>query len=195
MLHGALLRSPVAAGRIVRIDTAAAAAMPGVRAILTAADVPVVTAGVLIADQPVLARDVVRYAGEPLAAVAADTPAQAARAAQAITVALEPLDVVELETALQARGLHHDRYAGAFEGEHHPNLAWETVLTAGDVELALAEADVVVEHVFHTRASTRRRSSRTARSPASTAAGSSSTRRRRRRSSSGAASPPCSSCA
>ena len=150
MLHGALLRSPVAAGRIVHIDTAAAAAMPGVRAILTAADVPAVTAGVLIADQPVLARDVVRYAGEPLAAVAADTPAQAARAAQAIEVAFEPLDVVELETALEARGLHHERYAGTFEGEHHPNLAWETVLAAGDVERALAEADVVVEDVFHT---------------------------------------------
>src|SRR5262249_14681875 len=132
----------------VRLDTAAAAALPGVRAILTAADVPAVTAGVLIADQPVLARGVVRYAGEPLAAVAAETPEQAARAAQAIDVALEPLDGVELETALQARALHDEESPGALEGQRHPNLAWETVLAAGDVDGALAEADVVVEEVF-----------------------------------------------
>ncbi len=143
MLHGAVLRSPSPAARIVRIDVAAAAALPGVRAIVTARDVPETVAGVLVADQPLLARDVVRYAGEPLAAVAADTLRQAVQAAHAIEVELEPLDVVELEQAL-ADGVRAVHQARGDEGSH-PNLAWETVLDAGAVERALADSAVVVE--------------------------------------------------
>ena len=151
MLHGAVLRAALPAARVLQIDTSKAASIPGVRAVLTARDAPTTRAGVLVADQPLFAADVVRYAGEPLAAVAADTPAQAARAVHAITVELEPFTVVELEHALaaDARAVHEapHTYAGAFDGVH-PNLAWETVLDVGDVERGLAAADIVVEDEF-----------------------------------------------
>src|SRR5260363_161438 len=69
MLHAAVLRASVPAGRIIRLDTSRAARMPGVRAIVTAADAPGMI-GIGIADHPLFARDVIRYDGEPLAAVA-----------------------------------------------------------------------------------------------------------------------------
>src|SRR6202795_3457376 len=73
MLFGATLRSPHPHAQIVSIDTSAAAAAPGVAAVLTHADVPgKPTFGLDVQDQPVLARDVVRYAGEAVAIVAAD---------------------------------------------------------------------------------------------------------------------------
>jgi CO/xanthine dehydrogenase Mo-binding subunit len=89
-LFGKILRSPVAAGTIVRLDTTRARAMPGVRAIVTAADVPPVLAGWIIRDTPMFASAVVRYIGEPIAAVAADTLDQARRALDAIKLEIEP---------------------------------------------------------------------------------------------------------
>jgi CO/xanthine dehydrogenase Mo-binding subunit len=156
MLHGAVLRSPVPAARISRIDTTSAAALPGVRTILTSEDVPETRAGAIISDQAIFAGDIVRYAGEPIAAVAADTPEQAAAAAAAIDLELEPLPAVELLNVLdpRTRSVHEDArgYLGAFEpdGDRHPNLAWETVLELGDAEQAFASASVVVEDEFRT---------------------------------------------
>ncbi len=156
MLHGAVLRSPMPAARISTIDTTAAAALPGVRTILTSEDVPATRAGAIISDQAIFAGDIVRYAGEPIAAVAADTPEQAAAAAAAIDLELEPINAVDLPNALdpRARAVHEDPrgYVGVFEpdGDRHPNLAWETVLETGDVEHALASAAVVVEDEFRT---------------------------------------------
>ena len=73
MLWGATLRSPHPHARIVSIDTTAALTAPGVVAVLTHADVPgKTTFGLDVQDQPVLAIDVVRYAGEAVAVVAAD---------------------------------------------------------------------------------------------------------------------------
>src|SRR5262247_3956703 len=82
MLHGRIVRSPYASARIARIDTAAAAALPGVAAVLTHRDVPrnelrmelpgrmaEATAGAVRATQPVLASDRVRFQGEPVAAI------------------------------------------------------------------------------------------------------------------------------
>src|ERR1700734_4399961 len=77
MLHGRLLRSPVPAGCIVRVDTKKAQAMPGVRAVVTAKDVPAVLAGWVLRDTPMFASKLVRYVGEPIAGVAADTLDQA----------------------------------------------------------------------------------------------------------------------
>ena len=84
MLHGAILRSPVAAGSITRLDVAAARRMPGVRAVATASDAPEVLAGWVLLDTPLFARGQVRYAGEPVAAVAADTP-EVKRAAKKVS--------------------------------------------------------------------------------------------------------------
>jgi xanthine dehydrogenase D subunit len=110
MLWGRVLRSPHAAARIVAIDTAAAERLPGVRAVVTAADVPgAATFGLEHRDQPVFASDVVRYHGEPVAAVAADDPETARRACEAISVTyarLEPL--LDPELAFDAPPIHPD---------------------------------------------------------------------------------------
>ncbi|MFM2180824.1 MAG: hypothetical protein RIR54_118, partial [Actinomycetota bacterium] len=87
MLWGATLRSPHPHARIRSIDVSAALAINGVSAVITADDVPgKLTYGLIASDQPVFARDVVRYAGEPVAAVAADHPETARRALAAIKV-------------------------------------------------------------------------------------------------------------
>ena len=92
MLWGATLRSPHPHARIVRIDTTPALAVPGVSVVVTADDVPgQLTYGLITEDQPVFARDVVRYMGEPVAAVAADHPETCRRALAAIVVEYEVL--------------------------------------------------------------------------------------------------------
>jgi len=103
MLHGATLRSPHPHARIVSIDIAAATAAPGVRAVLTHADVPgKKTFGLDVQDQPVLAIDVVRYAGEPVAIVAAEDPELARAALKQIDVNYEVLTpVTDMERALE----------------------------------------------------------------------------------------------
>ena len=108
MLHGATTRSPHPHARILRVDTTAAAALPGVHAVLTIADVPGDRLlGLTLRDEPVLADGVVRYAGEPVAVVAADDPVLAARAAAAVRVDYAPLPAVtDPEAALTAPPLH-----------------------------------------------------------------------------------------
>ncbi len=95
MLWGQTLRSPHPAARIVAVDTSAALRPPGVSAVVTAEDLPgAVNYGLDRRDQPVFATGVVRYVGEPVAAVAADHPDTARRACAAIAVEyqlLEPL--------------------------------------------------------------------------------------------------------
>jgi xanthine dehydrogenase D subunit len=93
MLWGATLRSPHPHARIRSVDTRAAAAMPGVHAVLTHEDVPGAKyVGQDEPDQPVLAIDVVRHQGEPVALVAADHPETARRALAAIAVDYEVLE-------------------------------------------------------------------------------------------------------
>jgi xanthine dehydrogenase D subunit len=110
MLFGATLRSPHAAARIRSIDVTAARAIPGVRAVLTHADVPGdPLVGSVLPDQPVLAIDRVRHHGEPVAIVAADDPATARRAAAAIMVDYAPeapLTTVDAALAPGAPALH-----------------------------------------------------------------------------------------
>jgi xanthine dehydrogenase D subunit len=92
MRWGATLRSPHPYARIVRIDPSPAWKVPGVDAVITAADVPgLLTYGLIAQDQPVFATDVVRYVGEPVAAVAADHPETCRRALAAIVVEYEVL--------------------------------------------------------------------------------------------------------
>src|SRR5205823_677899 len=102
MLWGATLRSPHPHARIVSIDTTAALTAPGVFAVLTHADVPgKKTFGLDVQDQPVLATDVVRYAGEAVAIVAAEDPELARAALKKIIVKYEVLTpVTDMERAL-----------------------------------------------------------------------------------------------
>ncbi len=101
-LWGATLRSPHPYARIVAIDVSPAWKVAGVEAIITADDVPGhPTYGLISDDQPVFARDVVRYVGEPIAAVAADSPETCRRALAAIVVTYEALDpLVDAERAI-----------------------------------------------------------------------------------------------
>ena len=95
MLWGATLRSPHAHARIISIDTTEAWKISGVEAIITADDVPgSPTYGLISQDQPVFARDVVRYMGEPIAAVAADHPETCRRALAAIKIVFEELPIL-----------------------------------------------------------------------------------------------------
>lgn len=99
-----VVRSPYAHGRVARIDTSAAAAMPGVRLVLTGAEVshiesiplrlPFDGLGLEQALQPVLAQERVRYVGEPVALVLAEDPYLAEDAAEMVVVDIEPMDAV-----------------------------------------------------------------------------------------------------
>ena len=92
-LWGATLRSPHPHARIVSIDVSPAWRISGVETIITADDVPgQPTYGLISQDQPVFARDVVRYVGEPIAAIAADHPETCRRALAAIVVEYEVLE-------------------------------------------------------------------------------------------------------
>jgi xanthine dehydrogenase D subunit len=92
MLWGATLRSPHPYARIISIDTTAAWKIAGVETIITHEDVPgQLTYGLISSDQPVFAKDFVRYMGEPIAAVAADHPETCRRALAAIVVEYEVL--------------------------------------------------------------------------------------------------------
>jgi xanthine dehydrogenase D subunit len=110
MLWGRTLRSPHPSARIRSIDTAKAEAMPGVAAVLTAADVPgAATFGLEHREQPVFASDVVRFQGEAIAAVAAEHPEQALRAILAIEVDYEILEpLTDPERARDAAPVHPD---------------------------------------------------------------------------------------
>ncbi|SEE15381.1 xanthine dehydrogenase family protein molybdopterin-binding subunit [Bradyrhizobium erythrophlei] len=154
MLHAAVLRAGVPAGRIIRLDTSRAARMPGVRAIVTAADAPGMI-GIGIADHPLFARDVIRYDGEPLAAVAAATLTQAQAALAAIDVEIEPFPAVLTMADALASGaplVHPDwrSYEVLLEGSARGgNVAWEATVVRGDVDAAFARPDVeIVESCF-----------------------------------------------
>lgn len=110
MLWAHILRSPYPHALIKSIDIAPALAIPGVVTVLTADDVPGNRLfGSERADQPVFAADVVRFHGEPIAAVAADHPVVARRAAEAVRVSYEPLQpLLDAEAAIGARPIHPD---------------------------------------------------------------------------------------
>ena len=155
MLHGKVLRSREVHARIVRIDTARAAKVGGVRAVLTAADVPDVRYGGSVKDEEVFARDRVRFAGQPLAAVAATSPEGAAAALEAIEVVLEPLPAIFDVAAALAPGaaLVHEGWASytALPILHRDgNVCNRARIVVGDVERGFAEADRIFEHRFTT---------------------------------------------
>jgi CO/xanthine dehydrogenase Mo-binding subunit/aerobic-type carbon monoxide dehydrogenase small subunit (CoxS/CutS family) len=147
MLHVQVLRSPHAHARIVSIDTAAAEAMDGVEGVITCADVPGVDGfGVFVNDQPIMARGKVRYVGEAIAAVAAEDPLVAARAAAAIKVVYDALPAVfDPDDAMRPGAPAVHDYAPDNITKHIP-------IRVGDVEKGFAESDLVVEETYSTQA-------------------------------------------
>jgi CO/xanthine dehydrogenase Mo-binding subunit len=156
MLYGKVLRSPIAHGRIVSIDTATAEKMPGVVCVLTGADLADIDPyyGHAIKDRPIVAIDKVRFHGEQVAAVAAETPAAAAAAVDAIVVEFEELPVVGDVATATAPGAplvtEREIVPGLFHGlgELEPregNVCYRYRLDKGELESVFARADVVVE--------------------------------------------------
>jgi CO/xanthine dehydrogenase Mo-binding subunit len=150
-----LLRSPYPSARIVRVDVAKALAVPGVRAVLTGDDVRGMRTGVTYKDEPVLAWDVVRFAGEKVAAVTADDEETAARALALIEVEYEPLPALfdAREAALPDAKILHPEFSGYVDVEQLPvpsNVYCHKVQDAGDLEAGFAEADVIVEQTYET---------------------------------------------
>ena len=90
LLHAVVLGSPAAHGRIVRLETESARLFPGVRAVLTAADIPGTNQiGTLVADEPLLAEETVDFAGQPVVLVLADSEKQARAALAELELEIE----------------------------------------------------------------------------------------------------------
>jgi CO/xanthine dehydrogenase Mo-binding subunit len=151
MLHGRTLRSPHVHAEIRDIDVSAALRADGVHAVLTHADVPgSKTYGLEVPDQPVLAIDRVRYFGEPVALVAAESAEQARRAADLITVEYAPLEpVLDPERATAQPPLHPERPTAGhgYRDDPRPNVLRSIVIRHGDPDV---EADITVSGVYET---------------------------------------------
>jgi CO/xanthine dehydrogenase Mo-binding subunit len=163
MLHGAVLRSPHAHARIVSIDTSAAEAVAGIKAIVTGKDFPETTAKLALGEAAidlhdiadnVIARTKVLYGGHAVAAVAATNPDAAREALSKINVVydvLKPVLTVDQATAPNAPILHDAMVTkGVKDAKGPTNVAARMELKRGDVEKGFAEADVVVEREYRT---------------------------------------------
>jgi CO/xanthine dehydrogenase Mo-binding subunit len=149
VLHVKLVALDVARARIGRIDASAASAVPGVRLVMTPADLPdpVPRFGPQLRDRPVLADGETKYHGEPVAAVAAETLDAAEEAARLVQVEFEELPAVHTVAAARADGAPlvqdpalrpNDPLAGSNVLREH-RYAW------GDLEAAARKADLIVE--------------------------------------------------
>ena len=151
MLHAAVLRSPHAHARLVSIDTKRARDLPRVHAVLTAADVPAIAVipnrvpaptGTDRYLQPAIARDVVRYVGEPVALVVADDPYVARDALERIDVVYQPLPACASTTEALGPGAPR-----LFPGTDSNNVATIT-MRVGDADAALGTAALVLRERF-----------------------------------------------
>ncbi len=155
MLHGVLVRSTVAHARIKSIDATAALALPGVRGIALAQDVPVERYGSFVKDMEVLASTTVIYIGQPIVAIAARTLRQAQRAAQAVRIDYEPLPAAtDLAAALAPAAplVHADwaDYAAMPVLKRAGNVSNRAVLRTGDIDAGFAASALIVENRYTT---------------------------------------------
>ena len=151
VLHAKVLRSPHAHARIKSIDTAKALAAPGVRAVITGADIPTDSA----AARKVMAKDKALYKGHPVAAVAAASAHDAEQALALIEVVYEPLKAAtEVRQAMAADAeLLHESQTTEELGEKTgtaSNIATHFRYEQGDLEQGFAAADVIVEREYAT---------------------------------------------
>ena len=149
MLYARALRSHLPHARIKRLDVSPALEVPGVKAVITSDDfVDHGNYGFPVKDNYMLAYQKVRYVGDAIAAVAAETPEAALAGVRAIICELEPLPLVtDVEHALDedAPQVGPDRDDG-----QSPNFLDRSIVRAGDIEKGMADADIIVEGVFST---------------------------------------------
>ncbi|MBI4581856.1 MAG: xanthine dehydrogenase family protein molybdopterin-binding subunit, partial [Planctomycetes bacterium] len=155
LLWGRILRSSEPHARLARVDASRARQLPGVRAVITGADLGGLRTGVVLQDMPVLCDDRVRFVGDAIAAVAADDPDVAEEALSLVEVEYEPLPAVfnPRQALTTSAPLVHPAvtsYAGRPELPDVPNLQSISRIQKGDLEQGFAEADLVLEHTFST---------------------------------------------
>ncbi len=158
MLWAAFVASPLASAKIVSIDTSAAKAMEGVHGVLVGTDIGEKYFGCLLKDWPVLALERVKFVGEYVAVVAADTREIAEAAAAAIDVQYEEMPAMfDTEAAIAPDApIFHPNEASFPYGlpqrppRSHPNMHGEDTVVKGDADAAMAKADRVFEHTFTT---------------------------------------------
>jgi CO/xanthine dehydrogenase Mo-binding subunit len=155
MLYTKLVKSPHAHARIINIDASEAEKILGVRAILTGKEIPY-KFGIYMQDKGALAQEKVRYVGEPVVAVAADTEEIAEQAVELVKVEYEelpavfdPRDAIKEEAPLVHERLHEYVHAPFIFPKSHTNIANHFKLRKGDVERGFKEADVIVENEFY----------------------------------------------
>ena len=155
-LWGKILRSSYPHARIVHLDTSKAWKVEGVRAVVTGKDEPNHYVGKSMRDIPVLCWDKVRYIGDRVAAVAAETPEAAEEAIGLIEVQYEELPAVfdPLEAMKPGAPILHE-YASAYDGapkdimvKDIPNVCNRLTWKKGDIDQGFREADLVIEHTF-----------------------------------------------
>ena len=158
MLYGKILRSPHAHAIIKSIDTSKAAALPGVKAVMTSADLPEIPQGTPGGDMTrnAMAREKALYDGHPVAAVAATSEAIARRALKLIDVEYEVLPhVIDPVDAMKPGApILHDymRTNGDPDAEDKPtNVSEKMITTLGDVSKGFSDAEVVVEHEYDSK--------------------------------------------
>lgn len=151
MLYAKALHSTYARAKIVSIDVSAAKALPGVKAVLTGVDAPYLV-GLYMVDKRIIAKDIVRYQGEVVAAVAAVDEKTADEAISLIKVEYEKLPSIQtIDEALEAKILVHEDIndleymKGVFFPQKDSNIASWNKTVRGDVEKAFEESDFVVE--------------------------------------------------
>lgn len=156
-LWAGFVGSPFPHARVVRVDASGALAMPGVRAVITGKDAAPARLGRRLQDWPVLAHDRVRFIGERVAAVAADTRELAEEAARAVEVEYEELPaVLTVEAALASdapvlhpeRASYHVMGGGNAPEVPHPNAQGHFLHEHGDLAGGFAKAARVFEHTF-----------------------------------------------
>src|SRR2546427_8498975 len=162
MLYGKIARSSIPHGKILKIDPTPALALEGVHAVITGEDVrrliPDPYYGPAFQDQPILALEKVRYAGEPVAVALASDPHVAEEAADLISVEYEPLEPVfdEVAAAKADAPIVHDKLRPAatfadlkyLQGQSGTNVALSAHVRRGDLEKGFRESDHIFEDTF-----------------------------------------------
>lgn len=145
MLHIHLVRSSEVHAEILKIDYEKALEMPGVETVITSEDVPGEDGfGVYYHDQPVLAKQKVRFYGEPVAAIVAETLEEAQAAEKFVEITYKKLPVVSnIEEAIDGKAVIHE--------DHPDNIVSRTPVIKGDVESGFASSDVVIEQDYSTQ--------------------------------------------
>jgi len=158
MLYGAVLRSPLAHANIVDLETSGAWKVPGVKAVVTGKAFPF-TFGTMIKDQPFLAVNRVRYIGDPVVAVAADSEAAAQEAVEKIVVKydelpaiFDPRDAIRKEATIiheDMASYHGTKFYNAVAGT---NICTVAEYTLGDIDKGFKASDEIFEDEFYIHA-------------------------------------------